>query len=157
MLLPPCPQHQEVISGSRTLMWPQIQGATARTGRDPCSENIVPTHWDRAGKSRELPGCIPGLSFGHQPGQCGQQRPQSMGEVWKRLWGCTAHIPQGILFCADFSGCSQRKSVTRRGQEPLLAPAEHLKGSSGTDTKPSAKGKGKKLSCFEQKNCRVLL
>lgn len=52
MLLPPCPQHQEVISGSRRLMWPQIQEATARTGRDPCSENIVPTHWDRAGKRK---------------------------------------------------------------------------------------------------------
>lgn len=103
-----------------------------------------------------LAGCIPGLSFGHQAGQCGQQRPQSLGKVRRRAVGpCTAHIPQGILFCSCLGGCSQRKSVTRRGQEPLLAPREHLTGSSGTDRRPHKARTSN--SVVWQMSCRVLL
>lgn len=59
---------------------------------------------------------------------------------WERcgeeLWSCSQPTSsREFWFVLYFGGCSQRKSVTRRGQEPLLAPTEQLKGSSGTDTR----------------------
>lgn len=88
-------------------MWPQIQACWMDSG--VCLEGNS-QGWERSlwsehcshtrGYSRGQAGCTPGLSFGHQPGQCGQQRPKSMGEVWRGAVELfTAHILQGILVC----------------------------------------------------------
>lgn len=114
--------------------------ATGRTGRDPCGQSTAPTPRDTAGTCGKA-----GTGWLHPWAQLWPPtRPvwpakaTSCGGGVEKGCGaglCTAHIPQGILFCMCLGGCSQRKSVTRRGQELLLAPREHLTGSSGTDTR----------------------
>lgn len=144
--LPPRPQHQDIILRGWSLMWPQIQACWMDSGvcqqglgEIPVVRTLLPHTWiwqgnGNVGKLHLWAQLWPPI----RPVWTAKTTIHGKGGEKERGAGlCTAHIPLGILVCAYFGGCSQRKSVTRRGLELLLAPAEHLKGSSGTDTRPT--------------------
>lgn len=102
MLHPHCPQLQEVISGSRSRRWPQIQACWMDSG--VCLEGnsrgwercLWPEQQEKTGDRQAAPlgsalatNQASVASKGHNPWErCGEG-----------LWSSTAHIPQGILVC----------------------------------------------------------
>lgn len=145
--LPPCPQHEDIILGGWSLVWPQIQAywmdsgvCLQGLGEIPVVRTLLPHTWIWQGPDRSVGRLHPWAQLWPPTRPVWPAKATIHGKGVEKNCGaglCTAHIPLGILFCAYFGGCSQRKSVTRRGLEPLLAPAGHLKGSSGTDTRPT--------------------
>lgn len=100
-LHPPCPQHQEVVPGSRSLMWPPIQACSHTPGysRDPMEKQ-------RAGRLH------PWAQLWPPTGSVWPAETTIRGKCVEK--GCTAHIPQGILFCTDFGGC-HKGNLSRGG------------------------------------------
>lgn len=134
-------QEPDVAPNSGLLdgQWGLSRGQQPGLGEIPEVRTVLPhsgTQQGCYGKAEDWQAASLGSALATNQASVASKHHSAWERCGEGLWGCAGHSPHPP---GDFVLVlwSQRKSVTRRGQEPLLAPTEHLKGSNGTDTRPT--------------------